>query len=304
MNSKIKGNRGEWELLHRLEELGISAKRNDQRYIGGVDNADIDIYGVHIEVKRVEHLRLHEAMRQAIHDANGKAMAKFIIAADLGQAHDYTAITIIESKDGGECHLRHIERPPLGTSYPAIVEKLKALAESGELQGNVTVVIDRTGVGGAVWDLLAAAKIRGAAVKGIVITGGHEVKQDGDTYHVPKRDLVAAAVVALQNGRLRIARGLTHADLLVNELQNFQVKISVAGHDSYEAVREGTHCLRHISRFLYRVGDFVFTHGLPLAFTTWGASINFARSSSSSGRSSLARATPKCVIAGVFLIAS
>jgi Holliday junction resolvase len=74
MNSKTKGNRGEWELLHRLEELGISAKRNDQRYIGGVDNADIDIYGAHIEVKRTEHLRLHEAMRQAVHDANGKAM--------------------------------------------------------------------------------------------------------------------------------------------------------------------------------------------------------------------------------------
>lgn len=78
MNSKRKGNAGELEVLHLLQQNGFHAWRNDQTFIGGVDRPDIglDMNGIryHVEVKRCEHLRLHEAMAQAIHDSNGKAV--------------------------------------------------------------------------------------------------------------------------------------------------------------------------------------------------------------------------------------
>lgn len=78
MNSKRKGNRAELELLHLLEGRGIPAKRNDQRYTGGMENPDVgcEIGGhrVHVEVKHVERLNIHGAMQQAVRDAADHAL--------------------------------------------------------------------------------------------------------------------------------------------------------------------------------------------------------------------------------------
>ena len=75
MNTKRKGNAGEREFLAFLEVNGVRANRNEQRYIGGLDNPDIaaQIGGVpfHVEVKRTERFRLYDALDQAQRDANG-----------------------------------------------------------------------------------------------------------------------------------------------------------------------------------------------------------------------------------------
>jgi len=163
----------------------------------------------------------------------------FFISVDLGQANDYTAFTVIE-RINREFHLRHIERPELGTPYPTIINRLKALVESPQITMRPTVVIDITGVGRPVWDLMNNARIM-ATLTGISITGGNTVTKDGSISNVPKRDLISALQVAFQNGELKIARGLPEADTLVRELTNFKVKINVNGHDQYEAWREGIH---------------------------------------------------------------
>lgn len=78
MNSKRKGNRAERELLHILQTYEVEAHRNDQQYIGGIDNPDISVrigpLNVHVECKRVERLSLASALRQAHRDANGHAL--------------------------------------------------------------------------------------------------------------------------------------------------------------------------------------------------------------------------------------
>ena len=75
MNTKRKGSAGEREFLSFLEANGVRANRNEQRYIGGLDNPDIaaQIGGVpfHVEVKRTERFRLYDALDQAKRDANG-----------------------------------------------------------------------------------------------------------------------------------------------------------------------------------------------------------------------------------------
>lgn len=77
MNSKAKGSAGERELCAILAEAG-AAHRNDQRYVGGVDNPDISfqIGGscFHVECKRTEKFNAYAAMEQAERDANGHAM--------------------------------------------------------------------------------------------------------------------------------------------------------------------------------------------------------------------------------------
>lgn len=139
-----------------------------------------------------------------------------------------------------EYHVRHLERPPLGTRYPVIVARVRTLLAMPPLDSQTPLVVDRTGVGVAVTDLFDASGLRPHA---ITITGGDEIIRDGP-YHtkVPKRELVGNLVAVFQTGRLKIAAGLAEGEALVNELVNFKVKVNLAtGHDSYEAWRESVH---------------------------------------------------------------
>ena len=68
------------------------------------------------------------------------------------------------------------------------------------------------------------------------------VSRESGGYRVPKRDLVSAAQVLLQSGRLKIASGLPEAETLKRELLNFRVKIDPkTAHDSYDHWRENEH---------------------------------------------------------------
>ena len=86
----------------------------------------------------------------------GLVTPRFILGVDLGQVNDYTALVVLE-RVGSELHARHIERLPLGISYPDQVARIAALIGSPELARDVLVAVDATGVGRAVTDLLRAA---------------------------------------------------------------------------------------------------------------------------------------------------
>ena len=169
-------------------------------------------------------------------------MSDFILGLDLGQAQDYTALAVLErngsSKQDRKYQLRHLERLPLGTTYPAVVTHVKELMEKDPLKGRVLLVVDATGVGLPVIDLL---KQEGLRPIGITITGGTEATRVGGGYHVPKRDLVINLQVLFQSERLKAAESLPLARTFINELLGFKVKINTRGHDSYEAWREGVH---------------------------------------------------------------
>jgi hypothetical protein len=174
----------------------------------------------------------------------------FTVGVDLGQAQDYTAVVVVEHQSawvGGlperkhfpELYMaRHVERLPLKTTYPAVVDAIKRLMADGQLKA-ARLVVDATGVGAPVVDLLRKAGLNPAAV---MITAGGKETRDGLTYHVPKRDLVGQVQVLLQSGKLKIADGLPLGPKLVQELLAFKVTIDPkTAHDSYAAWREGDH---------------------------------------------------------------
>lgn len=190
----------------------------------------------------------------------------FIISADLGQANDYTAISILQKiikgpgvlgkpprhaptfsfgddrKPAGEehFHLRHLERLPRGTDYTMAINRLLELYRSEQLEGyNKAVVIDYTGVGRPVYDVMKQCGFD-KSLNAISITGGNDPTYHAAHVNVPKRDLVTNLQVMLQNGEFRIAKGIKEADALVEELANFQVKITASGHDTYGG-RSGVH---------------------------------------------------------------
>jgi len=108
----------------------------------------------------------------------------------------------------------------------------------GQDEVPVRLAVDATGVGRAVVDLLRPLA---PDMWAITITGGDAVSQQGRNYHVPKRDLVGLLQALMGTGRLKVASSLPDATTLRNELMNFRYKISVGGHDSYEAWRESDH---------------------------------------------------------------
>ncbi len=166
---------------------------------------------------------------------------------DLGQSRDYSALAIVEcvrtitnGKDEiTKLDCRYLKRWQLRTSYPQIVKDVVQLVNSldpslSSTGGQPVLAVDKTGCGAAVVDLFKAEKIN-AELRPIMITGGSKVTiEDGD-YRIPKRDLVAAVQVFLQNRMLKIASQLPEAVTLTNELANFKAKISDAGNDSYGA---------------------------------------------------------------------
>ena len=168
---------------------------------------------------------------------------KFTLGLDLGQAADYSALIGIErviDQDPRTYHLRIIQRYPLRTPYTDIVKGMIAFVQTPELSGRCTLVIDATGVGAPVVDMFKAANLA-CPFYAVNITGGNVVTREGFRFNVPKRDLATAVKVLLDDQRLRIAQALPQRELLLKELDNFKVKITPKGNDTYEAWREGEH---------------------------------------------------------------
>ena len=189
-----------------------------------------------------------------------------IIGLDLAQSSDFTALAVVEVQaDFARRTERYAVRSlarfrPL--RYQHVVERVAAMipklavgvlvdpangAGIRTMRPNVTLVLDATGVGAAVADLFAEARLP-VDLQFVTIHGGDQVTRDAARgWRTPKRDLVGVVAVALQNGTLEVADALEHAATLKAELKNFRARISAAGHTSYGAGgggddwRQGSH---------------------------------------------------------------
>lgn len=123
--------------------------------------------------------------------------------------------------------------------YPELVEYVAKVVGMRDLSNNSDLVVDATGVGEAVVDIMIRA---GLAPIPILVTGGTEVRRvyadagavfaqpPGSTrlaplrvlkeIHVPRDDIIAAGGVMLEQGRIRIARGLKWAAEIKKQLDN------------------------------------------------------------------------------------
>lgn len=173
---------------------------------------------------------------------------KYFLGLDVGQAEDPSAMGLIElvrtpvpvDKIMTEVqHLRLIglERLALGTLYPDVVAKVKRNVEAEPLttrQGECVteLIFDATGVGRPIVDMARKVNLKPIAV---TITGGEVEKHEDWRWRVPKRNLVMALNLVLQTDKLEIAAGLDEIGEFKEQMRAFTVKLSAAGHDSYEA---------------------------------------------------------------------
>jgi hypothetical protein len=164
----------------------------------------------------------------------------FTIGVDLGQSADPSAIVAIETALEAKTHyVRHIESLPLGLRYTEQVERIVDVDERCRALGDTSLVFDASGVGRAVGDLLRT-RVRGRP-HAVTISGGTTETINGPFETVvPKRDLVGALEVVLEQKRFVIVRGLQGARDLRAELKAFNFALSASGHDSYGAA-SGAH---------------------------------------------------------------
>jgi hypothetical protein len=187
---------------------------------------------------------------------------RWVVGVDLGQSSDPTAIAVLEStrgvidtgnsfqrhtglsiatqKQAERVDVRHLERLPLGTPYPAIVQHVKDLLARPPLNGakGAQLVIDETGVGRAVGDIFDEAGL--SPVK-VCITAGSEVSCTArDRWHVSKTVLISTVDAMLHTGTLRFAAALSEAGAMRDELLDFRRSLTAAGRATY-AARTGKH---------------------------------------------------------------
>jgi hypothetical protein len=114
-------------------------------------------------------------------------------------------------------------------------------------RGTIGLAVDATGVGRVVVDMLTQrlSKIsNGPKVHlwPVTVTAGQHVTRNGPFMGVPKRELIHAGVVALQEGRLKFGAEVPEREQLMEELLAYRIKINLqTGHDSYAPWREGAH---------------------------------------------------------------
>jgi hypothetical protein len=206
-------------------------------------------------------------------------MSKWILAADIGQAIDPTALAVLEVQTrrhavsrynalaetdrpadavepradwfvGGQLKhptaiaridVHHLERLPLRMPYPDQIAHVSRLLHRPPLDVPAAALcVDSTGVGRPVVDMFRRAGLKPIAV---TITGGdQESRVDGasNEYRVAKLLLVSRLQAMFNERTLRIPKDHPEARVLSLELQDFRATMSEAGTTRFGA-REGAH---------------------------------------------------------------
>src|SRR5580698_10126959 len=111
----------------------------------------------------------------------------YFVGLDLGQRQDYSAVAVVEREERRLAYLapcmrvRHLERMPLGTPYVEVVRRVGEIMRHPALGPWSRLVVDATGVGAPVVEMLRAARpvLR---VTAVTITGGDKAQGSGEEW--------------------------------------------------------------------------------------------------------------------------
>ncbi len=175
---------------------------------------------------------------------------KYFTGLDLGQAAQFIGLAVLERTTVPDADrpgrtqrhfaVRHLERFPLGTPYPAIGARLGELFRAPPL-AHTTLVVDQTAVGQPVVGLLRRQRLP-ATIRPVTITAGnqHSIDERG-VQSAPKKELVSTLQLLLQSRRIKVAPDLPESGTLAREFVRFRAKASASSSEMLEAWRERPH---------------------------------------------------------------
>ena len=183
----------------------------------------------------------------------------YCLSQDLGKVQDYHATILTEIrmqtrsrtefsrkiyKDGDSevvfPHIHVVGADRSQISYDKLIQETKIRLADPRIIHNCWHVVDATGVGQAVIDLMRAERLDPV---GIYITGGDRVSEKEYGYTVPKNELIATFQMVLSRGLLKISNKIREdvKKQFIHEVKNFKEKTTKAGNVAFEAWKEEDH---------------------------------------------------------------
>ena len=163
---------------------------------------------------------------------------KFWVSADLGQANDFSAVTMIRDRrvpfyaTSTRQMLAPRERVVVyadrfrGVSYVDVVGHLIDLMNRPAVVGRVELSIDATGLGRVVHDMLVEKNVRHNAVQ---MTTGQNWSRNGQYVSVGKTMMVETLSVMFASAELTFASDLQLRKLIEEDLASFTLTTTAAG---------------------------------------------------------------------------
>ncbi|MGZ4848160.1 MAG: hypothetical protein ACXV5N_10245 [Halobacteriota archaeon] len=177
---------------------------------------------------------------------------RYCIGVDLGLRRDHTAIAVVEAPYGRPNDERtylakFLTRLEHGLRYVDVAQKvgwldeqLTADARQKGLRCCATYILDATGVGEGVSEIITAAMPK-ADIHKCYLTGGINWVEDLDLIKLPKTQMVSTLVALFDSERIKLPKASKESETMVEELLNYEIHVSEEGRDQYGAFKVGTH---------------------------------------------------------------
>jgi hypothetical protein len=172
------------------------------------------------------------------------------VGIDVGQLKDPTAISAVMVYGPARtitAHVKHLERLPIGTGYPDVARRVQSLLHNlnnvlfaeGISTHKITVLVDVTGIGRAIYDMLREAVPPSVRLIAVTLTGGAEQTKAGVEWKIPKADFVSNLVRFASERRLYLPATKEAANFQ-RELRAFQGRKTSAS-TLETGARQGAH---------------------------------------------------------------
>ena len=172
----------------------------------------------------------------------------FWVAADLGQAHDYSAVCVIKDQalpvvDGGRVIIGPRERTVVfadrfrGVSYVDVVDHLIRLKNAPPFGGKSNLVIDGTSIGRVVSDMLHEQNVPHFAIQ---MTGGQEWSKKGRYVNAGKTAMIETLAVMFAAGEIKFAHDCPLRAEIEADLASFTTQTTAAGNQIITQGRNGS----------------------------------------------------------------
>jgi hypothetical protein len=162
----------------------------------------------------------------------------FIIGLDPAQLRDWSALAVVDMQYIAEKKRFGYDLVAMarkqGLPYDQIVEwVVKTLKKPEFNKGQPPeFLLDSTGVGVAVRDMLAA---KGVRMKAVTITSGESFTRQGPIYHVGKARLIGTFLGAFDAGKVRVNPNMPIWPALEKEMLGFRAEMSAQGRAKFES---------------------------------------------------------------------
>ena len=170
------------------------------------------------------------------------------MGVDIGQKREPTAICVTEIDERrigrrlvNHWVVRHLERLPIGTSYPAVAQRLSEV--SGGIRQKATrrpyLYVDATGIGQPLIDLLRDETTRLGQITPVYFSHGDQRSHEGGEIRLGKAYLVSRLQMLLQTVRLHLPRTV-ESERLAKELLDYEIQVDEKANERYGAFRVGS----------------------------------------------------------------